>query len=439
MSKATEYNNAATDVRDFPTPGYNYRNRHEERGLVGIAERAYANGKEWRRIWSANKSHARTSDPNRGFWVGDILFIPGDPFDEVVEDVREDLSEEWAGDDANRFRLIINGTPVDDLVSARIMRTIDYAIDGWTAVVPFDATNAARRELYRPYSYHECAVYLGGRLVHRGRLYNVTPKVDAAQGRQVTLEGWSFGADAVDSTTSPPFEQNNVGLERRARDLLDPLGIDVVWEAGEDKPFKRCTAEKTDTVFEHLHGLAKQRGVLISSTAQGRMWFLKPTTSAPVATLHEGEYPFREMGATFDGRARFANYKCISTSPKKNKSATAVDPAIPSGRIRTFSADEGNDEDIQKAADWERSRAFGEALSIPFPVPSWYAPDGQLWQPNTLVTVHSDTLMVPNGVEFLIRSVENLYEREGASAVLNLVPPQIYTGEPIADLWARSE
>lgn len=158
-----------------------------------------------------------------------------------------------------------------------------------------------------------------------------------------------------------------------------------------------------------------------------------------MATLYEGTYPFTEMSATFDGRARFANYKCLSTTPKKNKSATSVDPSIPSGRIRTFTADEGDDGDLQKAADWERSRAFGEAMSIPFPVPSWYAPNGELWQPNTLVTVVSPTLMIPDGVDFLIRSVEDQYERDGTRAVLNLVPPQLYTGEPIADLWARSE
>lgn len=236
MSRASEYNASATDVREFPTPGYNYRCQHfEERGLIGIAERAYGNPKEWRRIWSANKAHARKQDPNAGFWVNDIIWIPGDPLDEIVEEIRDDISEEWAGDEPDRFRLIINGTTIDDIVSARILRTIDYAIDGWTAVIPFDASDAARREVCRPYSYHEAAVYLGGRLVHRGRVYNVGPKIDGSQGAQVTLEGWSFGADAVDSTMSPPFESNNVTLAKRARDVLDPLGIDVVWDAGDRK------------------------------------------------------------------------------------------------------------------------------------------------------------------------------------------------------------
>ena len=71
-----------------------------------------------------------------------------------------------------------------------------------------------------------------------------------------------------------------------------------------------------------------------------------------------------------------------------------------------------------------------------FPVSSWYGPDGKLWRENTIVTVKSPTMFVPNGFDFLIRSVEYEFTTEGATAKLGLVPPQVFTGDPIDEPWA---
>ena len=97
---------------------------------------------------------------------------------------------------------------------------------------------------------------------------------------------------------------------------------------------------------------------------------------------------------------------------------------------------ESDDEDMVSTAEREAERATIDALTIPWPVSSWYsdANNTKLWTPNTMVSVISPTLSIPDGFDFLIRSVEYEYSDDGTRAKLGLVPPQIYTGEPL-EIW----
>jgi hypothetical protein len=45
-------------------------------------------------------------------------------------------------------------------------------------------------------------------------------------------------------------------------------------------------------------------------------------------------------------------------------------------------------------------------------------------------------MFIPDGFTFLIKSVEYIFEPDGKKSVLNLVPPQVYTGEPLEEPWA---
>jgi prophage tail gpP-like protein len=68
-------------------------------------------------------------------------------------------------------------------------------------------------------------------------------------------------------------------------------------------------------------------------------------------------------------------------------------------------------------------------------VSGWTAPNGELWRDNTLVTVQSDTIFCPDGFTFLIRSVEFEVTDKGYATNLNLVPPQVFSGEEIEEPW----
>jgi prophage tail gpP-like protein len=315
---------------------------------------------------------------------------------------------------------------------------MDTVADGWAATVSWNTGDPDLQPLLRPYRYPVTRVYLGGKLMVSGYLYTVSPSVDN-DSRSIEISGWSFSADIIDSTVKPPYEQKKVSLRERATELVESLGLDVIYDAGEDEQFTRVTANPEDGIAAHLLRLSTQRGILMSSNSEGAVVFYRTdTTQKSVGTIQEGIPPFLGMSATFDGRKRYNVYKAISqTRKKKKKTAVAKDDVVPKSRFRTFTANEATAGNIQTAADWKRSKQVADALTIPLSLQGWYAPNGELWQENTIVTVISETNFIPDGFDFLIKSVEYELNDKGNTSVLQLVPPQVYTGEPIVEPWVE--
>jgi len=399
--------------------------------LSDIAAQAYGNGSKWPLIWRANQSVLRSGDPDLIF-PGEVITIPVDPELAALEN---QLSGELVGKEPDDFTFEIGGKEIP-IESGSLIRTMDTAADGFAVSMQWDPEDLEIYELIRPYNYQAVKCYLGAFLMFTGVLYTVEPK-SGTGGVLVTLTGASAVVDMVDSTVRPPYESKKITLKDRADELIGPLGIPVVYDFENDETFDRVTAEPTDTIFAHLAGLATQRAVLISSTREGEAIFYQAnTTGAPVATLEEGKPPVRDSAAKFDGRQRFNVYKAIANSPnRKRKTAVAKDTGVPKSRFKTFRAEDTTAGNIQAAADWRRSKQVADALTIDIPVDSWYTPAGELWAENTLVTYKAPALFIPDGFDFLIRRAEFSYSNEGTTAVLSVVPPQVYSGEAIGEPW----
>jgi len=408
--------------------------------LAGIAKQAYGDGRRWREIYAANESVLRSGNPQIIF-PGEVINIPGDAIAEVAElDLFGLALPRLEGKDPDDFTIIINDQEIP-VMSGRAFRAADTAATGWTAVVAFDPEDRDLVAILKPFSYLSGKCYLGGELLIDGILYTVGPVLE--KSRTAVLEGWSRTVDIIDSTAKSPYEAKNITLEARARALVEPLGIKVIFDVDSDEIFKRVTIGKTETIFAHLAKLASQRGVLITSTELGELKFTLAATGKPIGVIEEAFPPGQKYEARYDGRKRFNSYKAIAQSPgrkavrkSRSKFQIAKDDNVPKSRTIAFTTDETTEGGMQRAAEWKRSKQVAESLTIPFPVSSWYGPDGKLWKENTLVTAKSPTIYTPEGFDFLIRSVEYIFSEKGTSAVLNLVPPQVYTGEKLDEPWA---
>jgi prophage tail gpP-like protein len=410
-----------------PIPGKQYTIQDED-SLTQVARRAYGNGNHWPRIWRANQTRLRSGDPDVVF-AGEVIFIP-----EISELLREENL--LSGREADELTITIDGLEVLSKAS-KVLRTIDTATDGWTAVLDWEPGANPELDLrLLPYAYPPAKIYIGGKLVISGYLYTVGSGINE-NGRTKTLHGFSRTADIVDSNLRPPYEESNVTLKQRAKKLIEPHGIRAIFEVEEGGPFDRVTAAEDETIFSHLNKLARERGILISSTPHGNLLFTEADTkSPPVATLEEGKPPVKRFSAVFDGRSRFSTYRAISTTPFGPNEGISEDKKVPRSRIRTFRVQEATAGEIETAATWARSKSLANALTISLPVFGWLDPRGALWEPNTKVTVISPSIHIPNGFDLLIRSVEFNERADEKSAILNLVPPQVYTLEEVKEPWA---
>jgi len=405
--------------------------------LSGIAAQAYGNGRKWPLIWKANQSTLRSGDSDLIF-PGEIINIPVDPEQVALEnEITRLTADDLKGKDKDDFTFEMDGNEIA-IESGTLIRTMDTAADGFTVVLQWDPTDDFLYELFRPYQYRPVKCYLGGKRVFTGIAYKTTPSI-GDNGAKMTISGATATADIVDSTMRPPYESKKITLKDRAAELLEPLGIPVVYDFDDTEIFSKVTADPTDKILGHLGDLSRQRGVLISSSRLGELVMYRASTDGqPVGTLEEGRPPVRDLESEFDGRARYNSYKAIANSSnKKRKTAIAKDNNVPKSRFMTFSAEDSTAGNIQTAADWRRSKQLAKSLTLDIPVDSWYDPNDELWEENTLVTLVSRSLYIPDGFDFSIQRVEYGFSDQGTPSVLSLIPPQAYTGEELVEPWLQ--
>lgn len=346
----------------------------------------------------------------------------------------------------DELTLLIDGKEII-VESAKLLRTMDTAADAFSCVMPWEpGLDPDVDRVTKPYSYLECGIYVGGTLQMVGLLYNVAHKRDSS-GTIKNLEIFSKTANIIDSSVRFPFETNNMNLLERCESQMNSsvagrnLEIDVIVDSGVDVggKFKRITAEQTDNCFEKLKELATQRGLILSCTKKGELLITKAkTTGSPVGTIEENNSQAESYEISFNGRNRFKNYEAIASSAKKGttrKKQRSADPVVTTPRFLTFSADDSLPGEAVDAAEWQKNKSAAESLNLNFPVNSWYAPNGQLWEPNTLVVVKSPTIGISKGYTFLITQVEFQYEKDGTTATLQLKPPSVYTTGDIDEPW----
>ena len=408
-----------------PTPGKNYT-VVDENSLSQVALRAYGDATLWPRVWNANQTTLKSGDPDLIF-PGEVLVIPRLP-------ERTPAETPLANKAPDDLTLTIDSLEIPT-ENFRMIRTMHTAADQWTATIPWEPgllPDLDKRVL--PFTYPPCTIHIGQVLKLTGYLYTPNSRLDSS-GTRKELLGYSASIDIVDSTLRPPYEEANVTIKQRAETLIKPLGLKVIFDTPEGGQFARVTATETDKIFTHLNKLAVQRSLLISSTPEGDVLFTKARITRSVGTLEEGQKPTQQISGNFDGRKRYNTIRVIGTSPEGNTPAQAQDKRVPRSRFLTFKADDILSGEVDEAARWRRSKQLVDALTMSFPVDSWFNPQGDLWEENTIVTIVSPTLHVPQGFDFLIRSVEYIQDSRGQRAVLNIIPPQAYTGEELTDPW----
>ena len=393
--------------------------------LTGIALRVYGDPAYSTRIQASNPS---ITDPDV-IVVGQVINIP-----DLAE--REALKTELAAHtvDSDGITILIDNVRVPH-VSARIARTMDTCGDGWSALIPLDLDSEIATKI-RPYGYPKASAYIDGNLAVNGVLYRVAPALSETE-RTAAIEGNSFTVDMVDSTVQTPYQRSDTTLEQLAEALVAPIGINASADFDTGGAYERITAEEQDTPFEHLLAYTQPRGGLVTNTVNGDLLLTRANTSGEsVGSLVEGENFVTAWGADYDGRQRFNTYTALGQTPLSNKNtAPAIDPKVPLSRFLTFTADDSTEGNISEASRWRRNSQIVRALTISVPVRGWHDPSGNIWEPNTIVTVVSPTIFIPDGFDFLIRAVEYIETGTERTAVLSLIPPQAYTTEDIVEPW----
>lgn len=375
------------------------------------------------------------------------------------------------------------------------VETMDTVANAATAVIPwFPGKDPTFDRDTKAYKYSECAIYIGGNLRSEMIIYNVEHLKNEA-GLSKKLEMWSKTADLIDSTVLPPYEESFVKLSDRCKRQSNPFGIQVV--IGDDiiglinvthrqtvtvgmrkqmtigmvanfksdsvyfdrlnpnyiyvpvtksklvtdeYKFPRVCAEPKDKIFDHLSKLAKQRSILLSCTKNGDLLLTRAKTdSKAVCTIDESSFVYtNEFKIKWDGRKRYRIYRALAKGSKWSITNVAEDKVVEAPRILTFDAGDDVPGNTKNVAAWMRNKIAAESLQDnDFTIKGFYIPGktDQLWTPNTMVTVVSKTMDIPEGFTFIITQVSYTYDSNGTFVKLKIVPPSMYSNKEIDDPW----
>lgn len=387
-----------------------------------IARKVYGTEQEANRIAQANPG---VSEP---FLSGVELVVPANTDAPKISVAPAPASEQ------NETTIKLNGTRFRFWDSVVITRAIDV-MDTVQFTAPFDHEAPGFKETFRPFSFQSAEVYVGGEPLFTGTVISIAPSVES-DSKTLDVNAYSVPGILNDCTapaSAYPIEFNGFGLENVAKALAKPFGIDVEFLASQGQTFERVACTPGTRILSFLSQLARQRNLLISSSADGKLQFLRSVApGSPVAVLTQGQSPVMAVRPSFNPQEYYSHITGIEPvilgldgvqyTVKNTRIAGVMRPL-------TFTAPDTLDADIKVAVEAKAARMFANMVSYDLTVNTWRDPSGKLWEPNTTLKLEAPDAMIYSSYEFVIRSVQYERNRNQESATLNLILPGAFAGE----------
>jgi len=370
--------------------------------------------------------------------IGVTLIIPDRQADPGAQSSKTEsafspnVKQSVEDDGTNNVSLSIDGKEFQFWESLAFTRSLD-AIDGITFQAPFDPEYAEFREMFRPLSFKDVELKIGGGLAFSGTLVGVSP-VNQPDRRFVLISCYSKSGVLQDCTLPPgSFPKNEISNQKLtgiASSVLAPFGLGYSFLEDPGVKFDRVAIEPAAKVFDFLVTLAKQRGFVMSSDADGDLVFWKGKTDGPnVARLKEGNPLIQSIEASFSPQQYFSEITAISptSTGKDGQALPAKNKRFDGFRPFVFKSVDSQGVDSQQASDAALGRMFGNVVSYTANISTWRDESGARWEPNTFIEIEYPSAMIYRPTKFLIRSATFEQTSRSDTATLQLVLPSSFS------------
>lgn len=274
-------------------------------------------------------------------------------------------------------------------------------------------------------------VHLAGKSFITGWVESVAVSMSAGT-RTISIGGRSKTGDLVDSSVTGPNEYYSVNLLEIAAILCKPFGISVASQTNVGGKFEKITVQQGETVFALLDRLARQRKVIISSSAEGQLLFLSQGTAKSKTELRQG-INILSGSATLNTTDRFSNYIVKgqnvaylgdgeqSTGPEGETKDEGIKRFRPLVLMNETLSDGGSARD---RAIYEAHVRLAKSLSVEIEVQGWLKDDGEPWAINELVDVDAPFLGIRKTL--LIKKLSFNKSNGGTKTTISLVRDDAY-------------
>ena len=317
----------------------------------------------------------------------------------------------------------------------RITRGID-AIDTIELKAPFDPYDEDQKSTFKPISFMPTSVTVNDEPEFTGTAILCAPDM-STDSSVVTLGAYSLPGvlgDCPAPASALPAEYKKQNLHDIARVSVAPFDITVLTRVDPGPVFDKVSREPGGEVLPFLIDLAQQRGQLIASTREGALLFWEAIEDGEaVAYLEQKKSPLLGVSATFDPSKYFSELtglRPVRVRAKKSVQFTARNTLLPNVlRPHVFEVDRAKDGDVETAVRGKMGRMFGNMVSYSVDVATWRDARGNLWEPNTMVSLLAPGAMIYKATKFLIRSIVLRKGPRSETATLSLVLPGSFSGK----------
>ena len=279
----------------------------------------------------------------------------------------------------------------------------------------------------------KCQLLLDGAPVITGWVDGVSTDYDDER-HVLRVSGRDATCDLVDcSAIYKTGQWHNVKLDRLARDLCAPFGVDVVVDADVGAAFGSYDIQEGERVFECLERAARLRALLLTSDPLGRLIITRAGAAVCDTALIEGRNIKAER-ADFIWSERFSEYIVKGyerlgddgETEDAAPAATVKDEIIPRHRpLIVLAETHGENASFAHRAEWEKSIRRGRSCRGSITVQGWAA-QGALWQPNMRVKVTSPLLWLNDAEMLIVGCTYSLDEITGTLTELAIARPDAF-------------
>jgi prophage tail gpP-like protein len=271
----------------------------------------------------------------------------------------------------------------------------------------------------------EVVVKIGEDAVITGYIDDYHPSFDA-QSHNITITGRDKTADLIDCSASYKTGQwNNQDIVKIAKVLCKSFGIEIKTDLSKLPKIKKFKLQTGETVHEALDRLAKQLGVIITSTRDGSKLFITRSSQEKLnITLKEGEN-ILSASASYSFKDRFSQY---IVRPQRSEKIKGIcnDESVVRYRPKIFISEYAlNKSEANVRAKWEAIVSAGKSSEIDIEVQGWRMPNGELWDVDKLVMIDSPKLRIKKNL--LITEVSYKKNESGTTTSLKLKRPDAFT------------
>lgn len=342
-----------------------------------------------------------------------------------------------------KVSLTVNGRKLSEWTDVNITRSLTSLADSFS----LGYVDVHTRIDYPIKVGDECVVRIGTTKVITGYVdvaeWSYTAGgVGASTSHRFNVEGRSRSGDLVDSSLVPdPSTWKEKTFLTIAKQICAPYGITPIVSANVDAlvmtPIRRHSVEIGESPGDCLGRLAQKLGVLLRTTADGKLEIGRPPKLIPLGalTLTPGGARIKSGSRRSDHRQRHDLYiafgqrqgsATIGNAAREGKQS-ATDKRVTRYRPLVFIQDGSSTTGtLQRAAEWTRNTRAGQSERVSYTVYGWESIKGLIWEPGKTIICNDDLLRLKKK-GLIVESVNFMQGAgTGTEAKLDLVNPEAF-------------